>query len=873
MKIIHIKKLFSFILLLFATSFIKASAPSWSINEAAFNNVMTITGVVTISGTELTNSNDMIVAFVGTECRGVTHLLPSKTFNHSFAYLMIMSNTQGETVHFKVYRSAEDSIIDISDTRVFNTDQMLGNQELPYIFSTEKVNATSILSVSLGNAGETSKIDNSKNTITVTVPLGTDVTSIIPDVISSLGSQSQIGGKTITETTVVNLTTAVVITVIAQDGTKSNWTISVIYNTVPLTFSVTNGTTPIVGATISVKGYTDIITDSKGEATFNVKPQTDVVFTIKASGQKDTSATVTIGDQNIIKAIDYSTIIKSYSVSFVIKDGSTLLVGAKVTLDGYGELITNSLGKVTFTNVTENIKLDYIIKSEGYKDSIGTMLLKTNDTLITIQPTIIGYKVVFVVKNSQGAIANAKVSLVGYGDKATDALGMVTYTNVKPQNIVSFEIKAQGCIDSAASFTVSSSDIVKTILLKDSIKALSVSFVIKDGLNPITGAKVTLDGYGELISNSLGKVSFANVNENQKLSFIIKATGYTDSIGTILLKSNDTLIIIQPIVTGYKVVFVVKNSQGVIANAKVSLVGYGDKVTDALGMVTYDNIKPQNILGFSINALGCVDSVATITLTNSDIIQTIQLKDIAKENISVSFIIKDGLNPIAGAKVTLDGYGELISNSLGKITFTNVLENENLDYIIKATGYNDSYGTLVLKGNDTLITKQPSIIGYKVVFIVKNSQGVIPNAKVSLVGYGDKFTDALGMVTYTNIKPQDMLGFGIKVQGYIDSVATFTMTSTNTTKTIILREIPTANKIEEIENMVVYPNPCKNEITIQLPPSSIHFKIIDSKGQLMFESTSQINQEFNTEILPVGIYYITSYSVDGMNITQSIIKE
>jgi len=1351
MKIIHIKKLFSFVLLLFATSFIKASAPSWSINEAAFNNVMTITGIVTISGTELTSSNDLIAAFVGTECRGVTHLLPSKIFNHSFAYLMIMSNTQGETVHFKVYRSAGDSIIDITDTRVFTSDQMLGNQELPYIFSTEKVNATSVLSVSLGIAGETSNIDNSKNTITVTVPLGTDVTSIIPDVTSSLGSQSQIGGKTITETTVVNLSTAVVVTVIAQDGTKSNWTVSVVYNTVPLTFSIINGATPIVGATVLVKGYTDIVTDAKGEATFNVKPQTDVVFTIKASGQKDSSATVTIADQNITKVIDYSTLIKkysvsfvikdgldpiagatvsipgfidvvtgangtatfiipsqtvvdytikiagkkdstasltvtnqniiqvtnystitkSYSVSFIIKDGANLISGAKVTLDGYGELTTNSLGKVTFENVIDNIKSNYIIKTTGYSDSVGTILLKAKDTLITIQPHILTYKVIFVVKNSQGVIANAKVTLVGYGDKVTDALGMVTflnvkpqntvsfginaqgyvdsvatftltlsdvvktillkkvvsvsfslkdgltpivgakvtldgygdlitnslgkvtfanvnanlnidyivtavgfkdsvgkillkandtlisikpsrigytvafvvknsqgiianakvtlvgygdkvtdalgmvsftnvkpqntvsfgisaqgyvdsvatftlassdvlktillkdiakedisvtfvvkdgldpiagatvsisgykdvitgtngtatftipsqtvidytikiagkkdstatltvtnqniiqvtnystsmksysvsfivkdglnliagakvtldgygelttnslgkvifanvigsqsinyiikstgytdsigilllkakdtlitiqpngitykvvfvvknlqgvlanakvslvgygekvtdalgiatYTNVKPQNTLSFGIKAQGYIDSVATFTVTSSDVVKTVLLKDSVKAVSVSFIIKDGINPIAGAKVTLDGYGELISNSLGKVSFANVNENQKLSYIIKSTGYTDSIGTILLKSNDTSITVQPIIIGYNVVFVVKNSQGVIANAKVSINGYGEKVTDALGMVTYANVKPQNMVGFSVKAQGCVDSVATFTLTASDIINTILLKDIAKEPISVSFIIKDGLSPIAGVKVALDGYGELISNSLGKVTFSNVLGFKNLDYVIKAAGYTDSTGTILLKGNDTLITIQPSIIGYKVVFIVKNSKGVISNANVSLVGYGDKVTDALGMVTYTNIKPQEMLGFGIKVQGYIDSVATFTMTSTNTTKTIIMKEIPTANKIEEIENMVVYPNPCKNQLTIQLPPSSNRFKIIDSKGQLMFESTSQIKQELNTEILPVGIYYITSYSEDGKNITQSIIKE
>ena len=494
MKIKHIKKLFSFILLLFATMLTNASAPSWSLNEAAFNNIMTITGVVQISGTELTNSNDMVAAFVGTECRGVTHLVPSTAFNHSFAYVMIMSNTQGETVHFKVYRSAGDSIIDITDTRVFTSDQMLGNQELPYLFSNEKVNATAILSLSLGIVGETSNIDNATKVVTITVPLGTDVTSITPEVASSLGAQSQIAGNPISETTVVNLSTAVIVTIIAQDGTMSNWTVKVVYNTVPLTFKVTNGTLPIVGATVSIIGYNDIMTDANGEATFNVNPQSDVVFTIKASGQKDSTATLTVANQSLIQAINYSTITNSYSVSFVIKDGSTLLVGAKVTVDGYGELLTNALGKVTFTNVTASQSLAFIIKATGYADSVGTIVLKAKDTLVTIQPNIIGYNVVFVVKNSLGVIANAKVTLVGYGDKISDAMGMVTFPNVKPQNMVNFGINAQGYIDSVASFSMISADVMKTIVMKE-IPTVSDMVVLEKMLvypNPCTNQLTVL---------------------------------------------------------------------------------------------------------------------------------------------------------------------------------------------------------------------------------------------------------------------------------------------------------------------------------------------------------------------------------------------
>jgi hypothetical protein len=254
------------------------------------------------------------------------------------------------------------------------------------------------------------------------------------------------------------------------------------------------------------------------------------------------------------------------------------------------------------------------------------------------------------------------------------------------------------------------------------------------------------------------------------------------------------------------------------------------------------------------------------------IIDTINYVSTTK-GYSLSFVIKDGSNLLVGAKVTLDGYGELTSNTLGKLTFTNVSANQTLSFIVKSAGYADSIGSIHFNAKDTTITIQSQSKGYTVVFVIKNSLGVIPDAKVTLVGYGDKISDAMGMVTFSNVKPQDMVAFGIKAQGYIDSVATFTMTSANGMKTIILKEIPMASDIVVLEKMIVYPNPCTNQITVLEPSKSYRIVITNSKGIMMVELLSNGNQVVNTSTLPAGIYYITRFALDGESITQTIIKE
>ncbi len=58
----------------------------------------------------------------------------------------------------------------------------------------------------------------------------------------------------------------------------------------------------------------------------------------------------------------------------------------------------------------------------------------------------------------------------------------------------------------------------------------------------------------------------------------------------------------------------------------------------------------------------------------------------------VNFIITDGFTPIAGASVTLSGYGTKTSDVTGKVSFSHVKPQANLDYTITMTNYNNATG-------------------------------------------------------------------------------------------------------------------------------------------------------------------------------------
>jgi hypothetical protein len=116
-----------FIFLLALSSSLFSQAPSWKVNEPDYQHTMTFVAKLNMDGVQLNGKNDMVGAFVGTTCRGVskpTYVASSKSY---YAFLTVFSNTSGETITFQLYNSANNKTLKVSKTIKFEANQHLGN--------------------------------------------------------------------------------------------------------------------------------------------------------------------------------------------------------------------------------------------------------------------------------------------------------------------------------------------------------------------------------------------------------------------------------------------------------------------------------------------------------------------------------------------------------------------------------------------------------------------------------------------------------------------------------------------------------------------------------------------------------------------------
>ncbi len=171
---------------------VQAQAPAWSVNSASYSYNMTITCAVNLDYVESEDKNDKIAAFIDGECRGVTNLVYNSKAERYIAYLMVYSNSTSGTIKLKVYDASANKQIDIPVTVNFEVNGIIGIAEAPYICSNPTLsNEAKILTFGFNNqVGETSF---NGNNISVLMPYGTDLTSLIADYTSSDRAKVKVG--------------------------------------------------------------------------------------------------------------------------------------------------------------------------------------------------------------------------------------------------------------------------------------------------------------------------------------------------------------------------------------------------------------------------------------------------------------------------------------------------------------------------------------------------------------------------------------------------------------------------------------------------------------------------------------------------------
>lgn len=162
------KKLCCLVMLLLATTFLRAQESGWSVNPRDYQYDMTIYAQLVVEGQAVSDyENYEVAAFVGDECRAVGEVFSQE--GYTWMYLRPRSNAaSGETVTIKVYDKAKGRAVRINESFSFQSQGQEGEPSSPVnltmkMYTLGDVNddgfidiadVTSVLAIMAGNGGE-----------------------------------------------------------------------------------------------------------------------------------------------------------------------------------------------------------------------------------------------------------------------------------------------------------------------------------------------------------------------------------------------------------------------------------------------------------------------------------------------------------------------------------------------------------------------------------------------------------------------------------------------------------------------------------------------------------------------------------------------
>ncbi|MEL7145746.1 MAG: T9SS type A sorting domain-containing protein [Bacteroidota bacterium] len=119
---------------LLLSSSLLAGPEDWTLNEQDFANSMTYTVQLGLPVGIVPDSEDMLAAFVGSECRGVVKPIRLENDEAFFFLLLIYSNeTAGEEVIFRYFNAEDNEVFELSGAYNFVSEQVVGTFGAPVL--------------------------------------------------------------------------------------------------------------------------------------------------------------------------------------------------------------------------------------------------------------------------------------------------------------------------------------------------------------------------------------------------------------------------------------------------------------------------------------------------------------------------------------------------------------------------------------------------------------------------------------------------------------------------------------------------------------------------------------------------------------------
>ncbi|MBN2893984.1 MAG: carboxypeptidase regulatory-like domain-containing protein [Bacteroidales bacterium] len=201
-------------------------------------------------------------------------------------------------------------------------------------------------------------------------------------------------------------------------------------------FTVTDGTNPVSGATVTVTGEGTQTTDGLGVATFSLYDGS-YDYTVDAPGYDSANGNFTISAGN--EAIPVTLTATEYTITFNVTDGSDAINLATITVDGYSAITTDVDGNATIDLV--NGDYDFDVTATGFNNYSSSFTVDGIDDNVDVVMTPL-------------SLTENNVSLLIYPNPSTGIINIVsmsptTIRIISPSGVIVYqgEIVSNGQID------------------------------------------------------------------------------------------------------------------------------------------------------------------------------------------------------------------------------------------------------------------------------------------------------------------------------------------------------------------------------------------------------------------------------------------
>ncbi len=526
-------------------------------------------------------------------------------------------------------------------------------------------------------------------------------------------------------------------------------------------FTVTDGSNAISGVTVTIGGM-EVTTDENGQATFSKKINGTYSYLATKSGYIDKNGTVTVSGADISPVV---TLNSGFDLTFQIINGASGEVGLQkdtITINGYSK-ITDETGLLTF-GVEAGSNFSFTNKKAGFTSvPVNIENLQENTTLTIYM--IPDYKVTFNVYNGidYSMMEGATVTFNGT-EIVTDASGIVTYTNVAPDetpynySVTGPEGSGFTIQTGAVSLPLSSTDYLynnnhysQSIYLSKPYAYIALT----DGWMGYFGAAtITFNGVDYSYDAGLGGNTF--FVDPGTYSYTVTPENASKAIvsGTVTVTETDPGVAFVNMVAGKKIEMYVTDGsddpQG-IEGASVTL-DNETKITDADGYVLFDRKAVNTDYPYAVVKEGLPTVEGTANLVTADLLLNVKMS----EAYNVTFKVINGPSgevALAGDTVTI-GDKTLITGADGIVTFQ-INKGTDISFVNKKTGFADFPVEITNVTSDKTFTIYMTPV-YTVAIHVFDVNTYNPLSEVSVVFNGSESSSNVdGYAYFYNVSPSE----------------------------------------------------------------------------------------------------------------------